>query len=199
MNKEYMYLDGGKIAITDENGSITKREVVGNEESVLMYENNVDRMQKIIEDSNLKILEKYNKANNWRIFSAATKLAGIYLFIAYYICLFASVSLSSTIFNCSIFLIIFGVGAGKYSKKQRKIINGLNNKLLIANTIKQEYEKELVKVKSDSPKNKLKYIKINEPIKVKENKLKIELEENRLNEAYDEGYSSAKKKIKKQR
>lgn len=197
MNKEYIILSDGKVAVSNENGNIEKRDFedkyfLG---ETLTLENKLETINSKLEELNKKLKDGKgvvflckNMIKVQPFIVILMTLGGLGLGGLYYGLLAFSYSfiLASVPFVCCKIL------KSKFSKK----IIGLEGCIKEAQFQKLKYEKDLSEIKKVRvPQSKLKH-KINEPFSLeKQNKVAFEKIENDLNNAYKSAIKNASKKL----
>ncbi len=175
MNKEYKYLSNKEILVLDDKKRLTKRNIenidINNIENILLIENKLELINSII--TNYK--SKLNKEEKIKFNEYKKEL---------FLCITIIISLTVVLFytlNKYIILKYLGIiiGIGKTIdylstyisevKLYNNYIKEIENKLETAYTIKNNYEQELINLKSNNKTSKNNNIKINETIKLEEN------------------------------
>ena len=206
MNKEYIILSDGSVAITNENGNIRKTKF-DNEQIIttsLILENKIEVINENLEKLN-RDLEEFKVVKF--LCEKMRKFQPIVVSILM-VCGFLVGGVFSTgnfvlggVYCASIALAIgtiIGVSTSTFAiiidKKFQKKIIGLESSIETANKLKNKYEKELSNIKQTCvTETKVNY-EINNPISLeKQNKNMYEQIENELSNSYEEGINSKKK------
>lgn len=177
MNIEYIRLSDGTTAITDENGIIDKRnyEISGDE---LLIENKMETIEKIIRDTKISLDDSKEGSN---LLKKVLKSYPIQIIIT--ILLRICLQDLSAIWINFILLSLFNLGFFVMYSKVRKTEKGLENKLKKAYELKQTFEKEKEKIKSEKLTKKS---IVNNPVSLyRQNEINL----NQINEQLETIYS----------
>lgn len=197
MNKEFMILSDGNIAVTNENGNILKRNNSDNIKDILLLENKIeivdDTLKKLNKDlSDKKGMEFLTK--NMSKFQAVLVLLGTIGGVLYGLLSSPDDLIVSGIYHgvewlvnsgiiCGAATIMYGV-ARLVNKKKIKQINA---EITVSKNLKEKYEKELLNAKGKHSSIKSQTITINEPVSLIEQTNVIESQVNEeLNRTYEE-------------
>lgn len=206
MNKEFMVLSDGNLAVTNENGHISKRQYDGNPQEILLSENKIETI-----DNKLEKLKKdlHNQEgvvflSKWMLISQPILL----LLISSGMFIYDGVTSPGNFLTYALFNNIKGLAYGTvicgsaaiyyvivkpiYKKKVGKT----KSEITIAKNLKENYEKELADIKEKQLTIESPTISINEPISLIEqtNAMETQIDEE-ISANYTESLSQQPKKL----
>lgn len=215
MNKGFVYISNEEIVVTDDNGNLITRKIDAVDmRNLLILENNIEKINGIITKVE-NDLEKAQEIKNSKTYKQNKKLLKLG-FIINQLLVIVLTSIFSTFNLLNATITIFGGTINNfilngmafsilssYEKANIKTINGLETELKKLNQLKEEYESKLEKTKT-MIKDETLALKVQEELIA--SKQMISLEEHmelpveiieEINDAYDLGYNSQVKTLKK--
>jgi len=215
MNKGFVYISNEEIVVTDDNGNLITRKIDAVDmRNLLILENNIEKINGIITKVE-NDLEKAQEIKNSKTYKQNKKLLKLG-FIINQLLVIVLTSIFSTFNLLNATITIFGGTINNfilngmafsilssYEKANIKTINGLETELKKLNQLKEEYESKLERTKT-MIKDKTLALKVQEELIA--SKQMISLEEHmelpveiieEINDAYDLGYNSQVKTLKK--
>lgn len=196
MNKEFMVLSDGNLAVTNESGNISKRTSDNNSQEILLAENKIEIIDNKLEKlkKNLHDQEGVVFLSKWMLISQPILL----LLISTGMFIYGGVTspsdfLTYALYNgvkglvygticCGTAATYFGIVKPIYKKKVRKT----NSEIIISQKLKEDYEKELTDIKEKQLTIEPPTISINEPISLVE---KTNAMETQINEEISKNYT----------
>lgn len=174
MNKEFMMLSDGNIAVTNENGNISKRNNSDNIHEILLLENKIEIVDDTLKKLNKDLFDKKGMeflTKNMLKFQGPLVLVSTIVGVSYGVLSYPADSivfgiyygirgLVQTGFICGAVTIMHGV-ARLVNKKKIKQINA---EISVSKNLKEKYGKELLNVKEKQSSIKTQTITINEPV-----------------------------------
>lgn len=206
MNKEFMALSDGNLAITNENGHISKRQYDGNSQEILLSENKIEIIYNKIEKlkKDLHNQEGVVFLSKWMLISQPILL----LLISSGMFIYGGVTspgdfLTYALFNgvkglaygtviCGTASIYYGIVKPIYKKKVIKT----KSEITIAKNLKENCEKELADIKEKQLTIESPTISLNEPVSLIEqtNTMETQVDEE-ISKIYTESLSQQPKKL----
>lgn len=206
MNKEFMVLSDGNIAVTNENGHISKRQYDSNSQEILLSENKIETIDNKLEKlkKDLHDQECVVFISKWMLISQPILLLLLTTGMFIYGGLTSpSDFLTYAIYNgvkgvvygsicCGVASTYFGIVKPIYKKK----VNKTKNEITISKKLKEDYEKELADIKEKQIIIESPTIAINEPISLIEqtNAMKTKIAEE-ISSIYTESLNQEPKKL----
>lgn len=196
MNKEYMVLTDGNVAVTNENGHISKRPLADNFEEILLSENKIEvvdnKLQKLKKD--LHDQEGVVFLSKWMLIAQPILLllisGGMFIyggltspndFITYALYNGVKGLVYGTVI-CGTAATYFGIVKPIYKKKVSKT----KSEITIAKNLKENYEKELADIREKHLTIEVPTISANEPVSLIEQTNNVE---SQFNEEFSKTYS----------
>ena len=196
MNKEYMILNDGNVAVTNENGHISKKLFTDNFEGILLLENKIEivdnKIQKLKKD--LHDQEGVVFLSKWMLIVQPILL----LLISGGMFIYGGLTSPSDFITYAVYngvkglvygTLIFGTAAIYFSIVKpiyKKKVKKTRNEFLIASRLKQNYEKELSDIKEKQLTIESPTISVNEPVSLIEQTNNMELQ---FNDEFSKTYS----------
>ena len=195
MNREFMYLNDKEVAVTDENGKITKRPAERDMRNVLVSEDKLEDLNSHIdylkgsiriEEASIKIVDKWYKI-----------MAGLSAFVVIAAPLTLGVANGFGLIGFWAVVAAASCGYGVYSQRDAvKRINGYNREIKRAKSLKREIENDLSFKRELEKDYTVPSHKIGEVVKIDSTK-DFEEQDKQLHRAFRVGYKNTPKVLVK--
>lgn len=193
MNKKFIYLNKEEVAVTDEYGNITVRDVEGSMHKVLVAEDRLEKLDEAIDNLNFNIKEEISLINIIAKWYRVIGIVDVAALVVAPICL----GLLSGLTAAGAVVLLSGLaccGAAAIQNKAYKQIAGFKSEVKKAVEIKKEVEKELDNHRVVNDVYSVSNAMVGDVVEVDSEK-DLDRQRDRLKRAYNSGYKN-KNKVK---